>query len=91
VLGFSNDQEAKMTYEEVLFKKMAGNRRGDFNSVGDGTREFTPSVGRFKDGMLRLSRSDFERVGVSLPSSNTDQQEKAQRTPAKSFEVPKKR
>jgi hypothetical protein len=40
--------------------QLKGNRRGDRNSVGDGSRGLKPAVGRFRDGILFLNRRDIE-------------------------------
>ena len=46
--------------DEEYLNQLKGNRRGDRHSVGDGTRGLKPAVGRFRDGILFLSKRDID-------------------------------
>lgn len=59
---FSRDAVSKNDY----FKILKGNTTGLYNSVGDGKRGIKPSsVGTYKDGVLKISKEDIERISRS--------------------------
>eukprot|EP01126_Amoeba_proteus_P017404 TRINITY_DN1837_c0_g1_i17.p1 TRINITY_DN1837_c0_g1~~TRINITY_DN1837_c0_g1_i17.p1 ORF type:complete len:149 (-),score=30.08 TRINITY_DN1837_c0_g1_i17:108-554(-) len=60
-VGFSRDVKSRDPVKDKI-NQLLGNRRGDKGTVGDGSRGFRPHVGKFKDGMLVLSKNDINRI-----------------------------
>eukprot|EP01128_Nolandella_sp_AFSM9_P005767 TRINITY_DN284_c3_g1_i1.p1 TRINITY_DN284_c3_g1~~TRINITY_DN284_c3_g1_i1.p1 ORF type:complete len:231 (+),score=53.35 TRINITY_DN284_c3_g1_i1:939-1631(+) len=55
-------REKKVQEEIDAVNQLRGNRRGDANTVGDGTFGFTHTVGSMRRGMLTLSARDIAGV-----------------------------
>lgn len=43
----------------AAFNQLWGNRRGDKDNLGDGSKGFRPTLGRWKNGALVLSQRDI--------------------------------